>query len=282
VSFPYDSVSDPVDASAANLTSYIRQLLNATYATKVNIVAHSLGGIVSRRAIWTWNAAPLVNKLILVGSPTTGATWAPIAKSNWAAIKALPVVAPIIASQLAFSSGGLINTSETIDALLEVAKTSACIIAGNNSTTLDLLPTYPWYARTQTEAGQNALLIPPGFDNPLLPMLNNQGLHPSVRYYAIVATGYHTLWKIWGRNWLLGSVADVLSDKNDLQPGDAVVITDSQLAGGTGWPLGTGPGKLNLARLDGSLRDVGRVLHTQYFSNSTVWKDIEEILWRTQ
>jgi len=57
---------------SSRLSKIVDQVLNATGASKVNIVGHSMGGIVSRAYI-RWEGGHLkVNKLITVGSPNSG------------------------------------------------------------------------------------------------------------------------------------------------------------------------------------------------------------------
>lgn len=52
-----------------HLAQFIDKVLQATGAQKVNIVAHSMGGLVARSAIAYYGAANKVNKLILIGTP---------------------------------------------------------------------------------------------------------------------------------------------------------------------------------------------------------------------
>src|ERR1019366_6585948 len=74
VSFDYQSLEMPVEFIGGDFTSWIEdELLPKTYASKVNVVAHSLGGIIARSAVVYSGLGPHVNKLILVGSPTEGA-----------------------------------------------------------------------------------------------------------------------------------------------------------------------------------------------------------------
>ena len=68
---------------SSNLAKKVKQkVLDKTYAAKVNIVAHSMGGLISRHSIKNNNLA--VNKLIMIGTPNKGSTEALMAWDyNW-------------------------------------------------------------------------------------------------------------------------------------------------------------------------------------------------------
>src|SRR5205823_9520959 len=79
VSFDYNSLAPSIDKTSYDLARFIAvELLPRTYARKVNIVAHSLGGIIARNAIASFGVNQLVSKIILVGSPSEGATLAAV------------------------------------------------------------------------------------------------------------------------------------------------------------------------------------------------------------
>lgn len=72
--FSYRSLHMSLEQGARDLDAYVREVvLPATFASKVNIVGYSLGGLVAR-----WNVAynpgwaTLVNRLVLVGVPNEG------------------------------------------------------------------------------------------------------------------------------------------------------------------------------------------------------------------
>jgi len=54
---------------AERLAEFIDKVLSATGASKVDIVAHSMGGLVSRAAIKNYGCSSKVRKLIMVGTP---------------------------------------------------------------------------------------------------------------------------------------------------------------------------------------------------------------------
>ena len=279
VSFDYPSLSgDPLD-SGSQLTSWIQtQLLPRTYASKVEVVAHSLGGIVTRAAIANFGGGTLISKLVLVGSPSEGATLAPIALNNWGAIQGIvaalrltPVAfVPSISSALSCLMGGLPFTSTAAQ------RTSAEL----------LRPTYGWFASTRDAAQQGLLQVPISSANISLANLNNTvfqgniGLDPRVEYYAVVASGVNTATKVWGRFWIAplppfpgGSTPAALFDSLAYGPGDGIVPIGSQKGATTGWPVGIGPGKLYI------FADVGAVAHTEYFGQLQVQIDVDTALW---
>ena len=68
--FDWVNIADsPVENVSQQLQTHITGKLTATYATRVNLLTHSAGGLVARIAIA--NGAP-VRKLIMVGSPNNG------------------------------------------------------------------------------------------------------------------------------------------------------------------------------------------------------------------
>jgi len=57
---------------AQHLSEFIDKVLAATGAAKVNIVAHSMGGLVAHSAIKYYGCADKVNKLLMIGTPNHG------------------------------------------------------------------------------------------------------------------------------------------------------------------------------------------------------------------
>jgi hypothetical protein len=283
VSFPYKSLTQSADTSALDLVTWIHfELLPSTWASKVDIVAHSLGGIVSRSAVWHGGSS-MINKVILVGSPSNGSTWAPIFLSNWGLVKTLndagsPITQAILAAWATFG----VPVANILPTFQQVASVGACVGAGGDITTRQLLPIYRWLGKDKASTDQGQLLpIELGYVNPLLPSLNLFSLHPDVRYYAVVAGAEkHTLSRAWGKFLLPGFFVPYMSDPMGFDYGDGIVTLDSQLGMGNNWPLGTARGQLNINRLNGTLRDVGAVLHTDYFKSPLAQQDIEQILWK--
>jgi pimeloyl-ACP methyl ester carboxylesterase len=275
VSFDYLTLQNFTSSTASQLFSWIQfELLPKTYASKVHVVAHSLGGIITRTAIQNYGAGQFINRLILVGSPTEGATLAAIGAGaqNFSFLKSLANLITL----------GLVSLGPG-DPVPQVASVFSCIgSASNNANALDMLPTYPWDAKTQQDALNNIVSIPNGYGNSFLNSINNS-LDPNVSYYAIVASGYSTPTLLWGKFFLAAVLEQFFGDAGVYGAGDGIVPLRSQ----TGvdilqWPRGNGPGKLNLSRPDGTLRDAGQVFHTGYFNNASVNTDVEQIVWGKQ
>lgn len=82
----YDSDGYPGSmwANGALLASQLRTIADYFGVEKVSIVAHSKGGIDANAAIVHYGAAPLVDRVVTLGSPHWGSPLADLAYSNWA------------------------------------------------------------------------------------------------------------------------------------------------------------------------------------------------------
>lgn len=266
VSFDYQSFMDDLSTHGDKLANFIQmELLPRTYAAKVNIVAHSLGGIVSRNVIANDGGGNYINKLIIVGSPSEGAALIVDLKDNKGTVKL------VSAAVFGYFYAGVVR----------------CIWDGNDDAIREMCPTYQWWSKFPTnDISQRQ--IPPSERNYFLENLNGLGLNPNVEYFDIVASGYHnlaiggfgdaTLTGLWGYQpqWVSQALGHSLSEEG---PGDGCVPIRSQLAQDTNWPRGTGPGKWNV------YDDVGNVFHMDYFdavgSDGKIKtnEDILSILW---
>lgn len=70
----YSSQEDTPEEIAGKLDNWINAALNATYADKINLIGHSLGGMIGRYYITEHDNGNHVKRLILVGSPNKGST----------------------------------------------------------------------------------------------------------------------------------------------------------------------------------------------------------------
>ncbi len=74
--FSYNSTGDSNRTSAANLASYVDSALNATGQAKARVIAHSNGGLVSRWYRAFEGGGKKTSRLITLGTPHEGTTWA--------------------------------------------------------------------------------------------------------------------------------------------------------------------------------------------------------------
>lgn len=70
----FSSQEDTPIEIATILTNWINNVINTTYADKVNIIGHSLGGMIGRYYITEHDHGNHVRRLILVGTPNNGST----------------------------------------------------------------------------------------------------------------------------------------------------------------------------------------------------------------
>lgn len=270
VAFDYHSLNGSAVDFARELNTWVNStLLNPvngrTYANKVNIVAHSLGGIVSRTAISMNNGGAWINKLILVGSPSEGATIAPIVLNNWNLVQG--IVGALSLTPVAFKPS--------------LSSALSCVFGAPRTTTEEMLPTYGWWANAKALAGQGLLQIPLSSQNSFLAQVNS-ALDSRVAYYAIVADGVSTPTILWGRLWVFppppfpgGVTPAAVYDSAAWGPGDGIVPIRSQTGADTGWVLGAGRGQLFV------FANMGAVFHTDYFKPpSLANQSIGIILWR--
>ena len=75
LTFNYENLNTPIDTTAGELLDYLK-LVGIGKNKKVSILAHSMGGLVSRSLIEQMNGKDLVEKLVLVGTPNLGSKFA--------------------------------------------------------------------------------------------------------------------------------------------------------------------------------------------------------------
>jgi len=86
--FSYDSVKGKPQKVAQKLDELITQQIidpenGATYAAKVNLIGHSLGGLVARYYTASWGGAEKVHRVIMIGTPNNGSSKFYLASSGW-------------------------------------------------------------------------------------------------------------------------------------------------------------------------------------------------------
>ncbi|MEM6963542.1 MAG: caspase family protein [Bacteroidota bacterium] len=77
LTFDYESLNDPIETTAQNLKKRLERIgLGAGHSKTVHLIAHSMGGLVSRWFIEKLGGDQLVSHFIQVGSPNAGSPWA--------------------------------------------------------------------------------------------------------------------------------------------------------------------------------------------------------------
>lgn len=81
--FCYNTITESIEANAKHLSRFVDSILKKTGAEKVQIVAHSQGGIISRQFLQNEGGDAKTSNLILVATPNHGAVTAfDVAKSG--------------------------------------------------------------------------------------------------------------------------------------------------------------------------------------------------------
>ncbi len=77
LTFDYESLNDPIELTAENLKKRFEQIgLEAGHGKTVHIIAHSMGGLVTRWFLEHLEGDKMVSHFIQVGSPNCGSPWA--------------------------------------------------------------------------------------------------------------------------------------------------------------------------------------------------------------
>lgn len=85
LTFDYESINTTVEETARSLKSRLAEIgLKESHGKQLRIVAHSLGGIISRWLIEKEGGQAIVQKLIILGSPSAGTPWATV--QEWATV----------------------------------------------------------------------------------------------------------------------------------------------------------------------------------------------------
>lgn len=74
--FSYNSLGDSNKTSASNLKSYVNKVLRSTKQQNAKLIAHSNGGLVARWYRVFEGGSKKTNRLITLGTPHEGTTWA--------------------------------------------------------------------------------------------------------------------------------------------------------------------------------------------------------------
>jgi pimeloyl-ACP methyl ester carboxylesterase len=85
LTFDYESLNTTVEEIARSLKDRLAKVgLKAGHGKELRVVAHSLGGIIARWLIEKEGGQQVINKLVILGSPSAGTPWATI--QQWATV----------------------------------------------------------------------------------------------------------------------------------------------------------------------------------------------------
>lgn len=150
LTFDYESLNTPIKELGKQLKDKLVAIgLQPNHGKKLHIVAHSMGGLVSRSMIEQWGGDRIVQHLIMLGTPNAGSSWAAVQDMATFALAAglnglSSVIFPVkvLGNLVALIEGVDINLDEmhpTKSSFLQELKDCAdpgcpySIIAGNTS-----------------------------------------------------------------------------------------------------------------------------------------------------
>ena len=83
LTFGYDSINDGIIKNASDLKTVLEQVgLLAGHGKTLDVVAHSMGGLISRYFIEQLGGNNVINNLVMLGTPNAGSPWATV--QTWA------------------------------------------------------------------------------------------------------------------------------------------------------------------------------------------------------
>jgi Caspase domain/PGAP1-like protein len=83
LAFDYENINTPIDETARDLKSRLATVgLGERHGKTLDVVAHSMGGLVTRWMIERENGDTIVNRLVTLGTPNGGSPWATL--ETWA------------------------------------------------------------------------------------------------------------------------------------------------------------------------------------------------------
>jgi pimeloyl-ACP methyl ester carboxylesterase len=126
LTFDYESVNTPIQETAQALKAALEQVgLQAGHGKTLHIIAHSMGGLVSRHMIEVLGGKDIVGKLVMLGTPNAGSPWPNV--QAWAttaltlALNGLTTVAwPV--KVLSWLVGGIEKIDEALDQMTPNSK----------------------------------------------------------------------------------------------------------------------------------------------------------------
>ena len=128
LTFDYENLDTPIEENAASLQSMLQDVgLSAGHGKRLDIVAHSMGGLVARHLI-ELDGGVDVDRLITLGTPNGGSPWPTVQRWATAAVALaanglIPVAWPVTAL------AALLGTVEKVDTALDQMQPESAFLA---------------------------------------------------------------------------------------------------------------------------------------------------------
>jgi hypothetical protein len=128
LAFDYENINTPIDETARDLKARLAGVgLGERHGKTLDVVAHSMGGLVTRWMIERENGDTIVNRLVTMGTPNGGSPWATL--ENWATtLLALGLNGLAGAFWPAGILAGLLAALEQIDVTLDQMTTQSSFL----------------------------------------------------------------------------------------------------------------------------------------------------------
>lgn len=157
LTFDYENLNTSIEANARSLKARLEEAgLGAGHGKSLHIVAHSMGGLVSRWFIEREGGNSMVQHLFMLGTPNAGSPWPTI--QDWAtAAIALGLNGLTAVAWPARVVGGLVAATEKIDVALDQMSPGSDLLAGLAS---DSDPGIPYTVLAGNTSVITAALVP--------------------------------------------------------------------------------------------------------------------------
>jgi pimeloyl-ACP methyl ester carboxylesterase len=122
LTYDYENLNTPIEQTAKRLKEQLKEVgLHEQQDKKITILAHSMGGLVSRWLIEREGGSKFIHHLVLAGTPNRGSAFADLAGYRNLAISVLTLSLNFIKPLITFASALLftLNQSKTITSTLE-------------------------------------------------------------------------------------------------------------------------------------------------------------------
>ncbi len=119
LSFDYENINTPIQQTARDLKAGLAAVgLGPGHGKMLHVVAHSMGGLVSRWFIEREGGNQVVQHLVMLGTPNAGSPWPRL--QDWATVAlGLALNSLTVAAWPAKALGGLVAAIESVDVTLD-------------------------------------------------------------------------------------------------------------------------------------------------------------------